>query len=431
MSTATSEHGTAAFPPGPDTPPAEQLAAFTTDPCGAVERAAAEHGPVFTLHLGDLGNGPRPGVEHNGRWVFLTRPHQIRELHATPGLLAADANRLFFGTDEDSVGYVDGAVHRDRRARLQPMLSGSREYGPLIESHTARHLAVWPLGEPVALLPLLQALTAEIVTTVVCGELPDAVREEIRAVLVRTENADLGPDEAAAAEQGVKRIVGGQLTGCPRTGHLLGELADTGWAPDTVRDETFSLLYTGFSTTANTLSWVLAELRANPYELAAARAEADTAFVPGTGHRETALPRLDAVVAETLRLHPVSALNGVRMAGTDVVLDGHRIPAGTIVVQCAHLAQRDPGTFDQPDDFRPARHLDAAVGPHDLAPFGGGTRTCVGRVFALREMRTVLAMLLRELDLDPAPLPAARQEGIFMAPADRVTAVLTGRTGAR
>lgn len=442
MTTVTTPAEASHFPPGPTDPPAQQLAAFTADPFGAVTDMARRYGSVFTLRLEDLGNGPRDGVTANGRWVFLTRPHQIRAMYEAEAISGADANRIFFGTDEDSVGYVDGAVHRDRRSRLQPVLSGGRDHTPVIEEVTARRVAGWPSGEPFPLYLELQQLTAEIITELVCGGLEPSDKQWIRETILRTENAELGPEEAGAAEQAVKGRVLERLeaaaAGCPHAGgDIMGELAGPGpdggsWSATTVRDEVFSLLYTGFSTTSNTLSWVLAELMAAPDVMAAARAEADAGFRPGLGHREAAaaLPYLDAVIRETLRLHPVSALNGVRMVTAPIELDGHRIPAGTILVHCAHLAQRSPDVFDEPDRFRPERFLSGPVDPYDVATFGGGSRTCVGRIFALREMRTVLAMILRAAELDgPREVPPARQEGIFMAPADRVRATVTPRGG--
>ncbi|MGW5049905.1 cytochrome P450 [Actinokineospora sp. NPDC004072] len=430
------------LPPGPEKPVPEQLAEFEADPFGCVERMAGAYGELFTLRLGGLGNEDVVDVEHNGAWVFLTRPDQLRTMYAPgPATSGALANQLFFGTMEESVGYIDGALHRRRRSQLHPAFSGARDYAGIIAAAVDEHVARWPRGRRFDLFTALQALTSDIITEVVCGGMPAPVKAELAAMLPRMENARYGRDEIIAADQEIRayldEVLDGHRERCAAAGvddvsaALQRHAADGDAAltDEVVRDEVFSLLYTGFSTTANTLSWAFLEVLRDERVQARLAEEIGDRFarrpLPAEGLR--GLDYTDAVLSEALRLHPVSALNGVRMVVEPVVIDGHELPPGTVLVHCAHLIQRDPRNYDDPLAFRPERFLGAPADPYLFGAFGGGARMCVGRGYARAEMRLVLAMVLAAVDLRAVgPVPPAKQQGIFMAP-ERADCVVVDR----
>ncbi|MCG8917240.1 cytochrome P450 [Actinokineospora sp. PR83] len=430
------------LPPGPDEPVDEQLAGFEADPFGCVERMTREYGDLFTLRLGGLGNEDLVDVEHNGAWVFLTRPDQLRAMYAPDaGTSGALANQLFFGTPEESVGYIDGTLHRRRRSQLHPAFSGGRDYAAIITTAVDEHVARWPRGERFDLFTALQALTSDIIAEVVCGGMPTGVKAEIAAMLPRMENAKYSRDEVVAADRELRAYLDRHLSGhrqrCDAAGvddvsaalQRHAEAGDEALTDEVVRDEVFSLLYTGFSTTANALSWAFLEVLADQRVRDRLMAEIGDRFatrpVPGEAAKD--LDYVDAVLSEALRLHPVSALNGVRMVVEPLVVDGHELPAGTVVVHCAHVIQRDPRNYEDPLVFRPERFLGAPVDPYVFGAFGGGARMCVGRGYARAEMRVILAMVLASVDMRAVgPVPAARQQGIFMAP-ERTECVVEDR----
>lgn len=59
---------------------------------------------------------------------------------------------------------------------------------------------------------------------------------------------------------------------------------------------------------------------------------------------------------------------------------------------------RRPELYPDPDRFWPERFLTREYGPFEYAPFGGGSRHCLGASFAVQEMKTVLATMLRAGD---------------------------------
>jgi cytochrome P450 len=70
---------------------------------------------------------------------------------------------------------------------------------------------------------------------------------------------------------------------------------------------------------------------------------------------------------------------------------------------------RDPSLYGAPERFEPERWLDGrtqALARFAYFPFGGGPRVCIGSHFAMLEISILLAILVRELDLD---VPAGYQ----------------------
>ncbi|MFS8104211.1 cytochrome P450 [Lentzea alba] len=421
--------------PSPSERPDEVLARFNEDAFGYLDELAGEHGTLFSLPLGNIGGLGLADIDRNGSWVFLSRPHQVKIMYESSGeaLSGAEANKIFFGTDEASVAYIEGNAHRKRRQQLHPAFGGSRDYSGLVLTELARRSETWPKGVPFPLFEELQAMTAAIITEVVCGNMSNEDRSLIRTMLLRTENAKYTREEVLSADKDIRALIADSLpryhklngTRSPDTISSLVHLASEGdveLTDEVIRDEAFSLLYTGFSTTANTLAWTLVRLSRDRRVLQLLTESIVSSVGDAGVSRESvnAIPYLEAVLKEVLRLHPVTALNGVRLLREDVELDGYHIPAGSVLVHCAHLLQRSSDVFDAPDEFLPERFVNAPLDRYSWGAFGGGSRMCVGRGFSMNEMKLVLAKVLLEYELQAvdAELPTARLQGFFMAPAD-------------
>nr|WP_083466787.1 cytochrome P450 [Kibdelosporangium sp. MJ126-NF4]CEL18411.1 cytochrome P450 [Kibdelosporangium sp. MJ126-NF4]CTQ97894.1 cytochrome P450 [Kibdelosporangium sp. MJ126-NF4] len=429
------------LPPAPAESPQEQRVNFHADPFGYVEKQAAEHGTVFAIDLGSLGNEDAVDIKVNGQWVFVSRPHQIRAMYsAVRTTSGAEANQVFFGTMEESVGYIDGKAHRRRRAQLHPAFSGGKDYIAIIQQAVDRHFAQWPRDKAFPVYEELQKLTSEVIVEVVCGNFSAEDRAELCELLPRTENARYTLDEVIAADKEIRAFVAERIPGHVAKSDRIGQddvfasllrhaaEGDESLTDEVVRDEVFSLLYTGFSTTANTLSWVFAEITRRPEVLARLRAEVGDRFRDRPLSRDEFgdLDYLDATISETLRLHPVSALNGVRLLKEPLRIDDYLVPAGSILVHCAYLSQRSAEVYDRPEEFLPERFVGTTIDPYVFGAFGGGQRTCVGRGYARAEMKMILAMAVAGLDWakNDTPLPTAKQQGIFMGPEDHAVITL-------
>ncbi|KAI8924644.1 cytochrome P450 [Entophlyctis helioformis] len=99
------------------------------------------------------------------------------------------------------------------------------------------------------------------------------------------------------------------------------------------------------------------------------------------------LPFVEAVIRESLRLHPVfPTLARVSKKPVDVL--GHQFPKGTRFEVCVAAIHRDPAYWTDPNEFQPERFLKTSVpGTEAYLAFGGDAAVTV---------------LLRHLDLVPA-----------------------------
>ncbi|ANY08164.1 cytochrome P450 [Pseudonocardia sp. HH130630-07] len=140
-----------------------------------------------------------------------------------------------------------------------------------------------------------------------------------------------------------------------------------------------ALLFAGHETTVGRIDLGTVLLLERPGEWGALAADPDRA--PGA-------------VEEILRLAAPGSTGIPRYAQADIDVAGVHIPAGDAILLAPGAANRDPRTFDDPQDFDPAR------GPGRLA-FGHGPYFCVGATLARVELTEVFRAL-------PARFPGLR-----------------------
>ena len=82
-----------------------------------------------------------------------------------------------------------------------------------------------------------------------------------------------------------------------------------------------------------------------------------------------------------------------RLARVTTELGGVEIPAGTTLMVVNGAANRDPGRFEDPDEFRVER-----VNARQHLAFGHGAHTCPGAPLARAEGRITIERLLDRMD---------------------------------
>jgi cytochrome P450 len=120
------------------------------------------------------------------------------------------------------------------------------------------------------------------------------------------------------------------------------------------------------------------------------------------------LPYLEAVFAETLRLHaPLHRI--ARYANRDYALDngtGIVIKSGQKVEVPAYAMHHMNEHFADPDGFKPDRFLPenrGTIAPYTYVPFGVGPRYCVAMNFATLEVKLTLATLVTRYEFVRSP----------------------------
>lgn len=185
--------------------------------------------------------------------------------------------------------------------------------------------------------------------------------------------------------------------------------------PDRITEKNINIIITemffaGSETTSISIEWGFAELLRSPHTFKKLREELDR--VVGVNRRVEEkdvenMPYLQAVVKETLRLHPALPLLLPRNTMENTNYLGYDIPKGTQVFVNAWGIGRDPKCWEDPLAFKPERFLQSNVeykGQHfELIPFGSGRRICVGFPLAHRVVHLTLATLVQSFDWDLGP----------------------------
>ncbi|KAK4520166.1 Nitrogen permease regulator 3 [Mucor velutinosus] len=146
---------------------------------------------------------------------------------------------------------------------------------------------------------------------------------------------------------------------------------------------------------------------------------------------------LNAIIKETLRLHSPVAVSSPRLAMEDCMLGSTLIPKGSTVVIDAISIHRNPKYWKYPDVFNPDRFVAGgeaethAGSGLTYVPFGGGSRHCIGRNFAINEQKVMLSMFLRKytwtLSEDSMHKNGLVTKGIFLLNTPEMKVDLTSR----
>ncbi len=426
------------LPPGP--PHRERfwyLARWIRRPTEVLSECRARYGETFTLDLGLA----------NTRLVVTGNPEIIREVFAAgpEDMHAGEANvvlKPFLG--EHSLLLLDGKEHLRQRKLLLPPFHGERmqAYGRAMIDATDETIDRWPVGEAFSLSQSMREVTLEIILRTVFGlDSPrtDPLFHELSHTLDAAGSPflllpflqlDLGPLSPWGRYQANARRVDALLHAAIRARRALGTAGRTdvlsllldardeggqAMTDEELRDQLITLLVAGHETTATALSWSFRYLLEQRDTEARLRDELGDCRDPET---LAAMPYLDAVVRESLRVRPVIPMVGRRLL-RDYRLGGYALPRGTFVAPSIWLAHRREEVFPEPMRFRPERFLGKKPGANEWFPFGGGIRRCIGMAFALYEMKMSLATILQRTRLSLAADASVEvvRRSITLAPA--------------
>lgn len=162
--------------------------------------------------------------------------------------------------------------------------------------------------------------------------------------------------------------------------------------------EVLTLFLAGHETTANALSWAFYLLGSHPEVVEKLMAELDAVLPPDGYVTNEHLPKLvytQQVIEETMRLYP-PAWTVVRKAAEEDKIGDYTIPKDGHIVLNIYGIHRHPKLWEQPDVFMPERfeaERRKQYDKHAYIPFSAGQRMCIGNIFALVEMKIVIAML--------------------------------------
>lgn len=161
----------------------------------------------------------------------------------------------------------------------------------------------------------------------------------------------------------------------------------------------------GTDTSSRTIEWAMAELLQNPVRLAKVRNELASVIGPEREMEESdigRLPYLQAVIKETMRLHPPVPFLLPRRAQETVELGGYLIPEDAKLLVNIWAIGRDETTWPDPLKFFPERFLEKEIDfrgrDFEFIPFGAGRRICPGLPLAYRMVHLMVGSLLHRFE---------------------------------
>ncbi len=414
----------AKLPPGSTAPSWSHTLRIISDPLGLLLEHVQRYGPVFTLRLLHEPIVWAVGAEVNHQILVSDfDAFQWREGHF------ADLWPLL----GDGLLNTDGPYHRDFRMLMLPAFH--RDYiasvaETMIEEALAAAEAL-RVGQHVEIYGWVRELALRIALRGLLGIKATGGRDRALATAFEASLAIHGEPvplqmlplpktplaRAIAARRTLDSMVRAEIEERRSKGHpgsgvlgLLLSATDDRGAPlstSVVRDQAVTLLFAGHDTTTTAFTFLVHELGRNPRARAAVEDELDRVL---RGKKPTAaeldggaLPVLERSLKETLRRYP-PAWVGPRRSTREVTLAGLPVPAEIGVHYSSWVTHHLPHLYPDPFRFDPDRFLperEASLPRGAYVPFGGGSRTCLGKRFGEYELRALSAVVFSRVRFEP------------------------------
>lgn len=395
------------------------LAEMRVDPIGLFQRVYDECGDIGRFRLAD-------------KDVVLVYGAEAQEqFFRAPDSTLDQAAAYPFMTPIFGQGVVFDASPEERQQMLKNQaLRGDmmRGHASTIEAEINRMVADWGDEGEIDLLDWFAELTIYTTSACLIGK---PFREELDSSFAHHyHDLERGTDALAyvdpyldiesfrirdAARERLVELVQGIIDRRKQRGtvpkeerDLLDVLISIDMSADYVTGIFISMMFAGHHTSSGTASWALIELMRHPEVMKDVVAELDDLYADGSEVSFQALrsiPRLEAALKETLRLHPPLIIL-MRVVQESIELAGHVIEPGTVVAASPRVSNRIASDFPSPDLFDPGRYVDPRQ--EDLQnrwtwiPFGAGKHRCVGNAFAMMQMKAIFSVILRDYEFEMA-----------------------------
>jgi sterol 14-demethylase len=197
---------------------------------------------------------------------------------------------------------------------------------------------------------------------------------------------------------------------------LKNEDGEATFSADVITGMFISMMFAGHHTSSGTAAWTLIELLRNPEVAKDIVAELDDLYADGSEVSFQALreiPRLEAALKETLRMHPPLILL-LRVVKEEFTVGDFTIPAGAMVGASPAVSNRIPEDFPMPDRFDPGRYIEPRqedlINRWTWIPFGAGRHRCVGSAFAMMQLKAIFSVILRDYEFEMAQPPQSYRD---------------------
>ncbi|XP_076899792.1 cytochrome P450 93A3-like [Bidens hawaiensis] len=179
------------------------------------------------------------------------------------------------------------------------------------------------------------------------------------------------------------------------------ENTETDLTRENIKAFILNIFVAGTDNSAIITEWALSELINHPNVMKKAIEEIDNIVGKNRLLQESDIPNLpylQAIVKETLRLHPPVPMIP-RKSTDDRTVAGYHIQANTSIFINVWALGRDPNYWENPLEFRPERFEEKLMdvrGQHfELLPFGSGRRMCPGTSLGLNMVYATFGAMIQ------------------------------------
>ena len=180
-------------------------------------------------------------------------------------------------------------------------------------------------------------------------------------------------------------------------------------------------MFAGHHTSSVTTAWTLIDLLQTPDYLDRVKAQLHDVYGSGddvTFQSLRQIPLTEFAIKESLRLHPPLYIL-LRGVVSNFEYGGYQFEKGTWIANSPWVSHRIPGVFSNPerfdpDRFAPGREEDKKQ--FSFVSFGGGRHKCLGNAFAMLQVKTIFAILLRGFEFELMHDPVIAESGLVMGP---------------
>jgi cytochrome P450 family 110 len=401
---------------------------------------------------GDLAAIHFQGRDH----VLVMTPESAREVFAQdPYMYDAFWKESFAGMNgQDSLWVLIGERHRKERLLFSPAVHANhyRAYGNVIREIARARFNKWQPGQTLKAVDTTMMVSLDVIMHLVFGVEEVNIMEEGRKLVHRLTHTahplivfypklqrpwfPLWWPYINAKKNlyaWMQKLLADRRANPVDVGDVMGVLmkaTDEKGNPvsdEHICNELLSVLTAGQMTTAVALAWALYELGRHPEITTRLRAELDAAgSEPDPSLILTSMPYLDAIVKETIRLHPILS-ECARIPMEPVQIRGRTVQPWQALVVSIVSIHHNPETYPEPDTFRPERFLERKYSIYEFLPFGGGHRRCMGAGLAEYTLRLALAEAVTHWDFETAGIDKDIRHDLAMGPKYGVPLRVIGR----
>ncbi|MGR3278728.1 cytochrome P450 [Acaryochloris marina NIES-2412] len=377
-----------------------------------------EHGNVFKTSM----FGARTIMVIGGEAIQYVLSNENSNFQAHP----IGNIRILFG--ENSLSVQTGEVHQNRRRIIKKAFSNRRisTYQDALQCITDSYLSKWSQQGEFKWYPEIKKYTLDVACKFLIG-LDNGHDTEIGKAFeswsegffslsppwpfTKTKRAFKSRDKLLRDLNQIIEYREARSISCDDVlSYLMGYRFedDSRLSREEIIDQILVLLFAGHETITSAISSLCLNLSLNPNVLRACQEEQTRCFSESEHNKYDfdSMTFLDQVIWESLRLVPPVAA-GFRKVTKTCTFNGHIFPKDWLVWYHITYTQSNPKIYKDPkcftpDDFTVSRFQSLSKSS-DYIPFGGGMRECIGKDFAMLEMKLFASRLISNFTWELLP----------------------------